>query len=193
MKSEKLIIKDFIKKNKKKLLIIMLIIEVTGTLAFILSPSTSQQNWINHYPETKTFIPFEYKEGIAQFQFIKLDPNLIIGGEATTLDIRIWEHRQNGMYEPVSIRIEQGDFPYDMQFDEGFGFTDHINTRFIPHENVYDYQVKVMVDCNGCRNTSGFVIGLYDTNGNLLQEETVMIRMYDYEPLIEEWYWELFQ
>lgn len=192
-KNKNIFKKEFFRKHKKKLLLIMLTIEITGTLAFVLSPSETQQNWINHYPETKTFIPFEYREGIAQLQFIKLDPNLVIDGETTTLDIRIWEHRQNGVYQPVELRIEQGDFPYDMQFDEGFGFTDNVNTRFIHHENVYDFQVKVKPDCNGCRNSSGIVIGLYDTDGNLLQEETVMIRMYEYETLMEEWYWELLQ
>ena len=185
-------IKQFLKKNKKKLLLLMLVVEVVGVLSFTLSPSTSQQNWIDHYPETKTFIPFEYREGIAQFQFIKLEPNLVIGGGVATLDIRIWEHKQDDVYKAVDIRIDQGDYPYTIQFDEGYGFTDHIYSRFLP-DNRHDFQVKVKADCNGCRNHSGFVIGLYDLNGNLLQEESVMIRMYDYETLIEEWYWELFQ
>lgn len=180
--------KSFIKRNKKKIILIFTILEIASISVLALSPSSSQQDWLAHYPETITFIPFDYRDATAQIQYIKLDSNVVIGGEPSRLEIRIWQHEQNQDYITLKIRVRNTDFPYNIQFDNGDGKYDWITTT-LPPQGTSDVKFKVYADCDGCRNTTGFIIDLLDTEGNLLQTQTMMIRIYNYETSIEEWYW----
>ncbi len=165
---------------------------ITSLIIIILlfQPSSSEVNWLNHFPEKNTFIAYSNLLDLpGQFQFISMKPNVIVEGGSTNIIIAIknWSDSNQEFYLDVNIPEEDKD-NLRIVSKSGDGATAGRQIQKITTERYerIDIPIEIIGKCNGCRNDFSINISLEDMNGNVLHTENLMIRIYTPEYLLFE-------